>query len=775
MRRSASASWSSLSGPIKKSIVVIALGALTVLAIMQWTAYMVRKHFETSSAFVFPAALEAQQAATAFERMNRDYSDAVVLQEKTALAVANQEAAIVASSLGSAARSMEFDSERHQQIVSLLDRVTKLQTRAKMSYEAAAEINGIALKQRDLASLANENKAVHLALQTLQIDLAGDFRADLAFVNKLLIIQKILEATVVVGVIVALFFSVRSLAGVAVRRREDEKLHQSHLTRDNERMVLRTLIDNIPDFVYVKDRDNRFLVANTHLAHTVGASSSEELLGKTDFDIFPAEIAKGFFEDDQNVMRSGEALFNREEKVVDSLGGDVYILTTRVPVRGVNGEVIGIAGIGHDISSRKRAEDALRDAELKFRGIFDKAIFGIYQSKPEGQFISVNPAMAFTFGYDSPNEMIGSVAEMSPAIFVDRKRGVEFMLVMDKVGGVRNFEGEVHAKDGRKIWLNMSIRAIRENGVVVRYEGMCDDITERHQMRAHFQAQKLESVGQLASGIAHEINTPTQYIGDNVSFLKDAFQDLTKLLIHYEGMFSAAKENALSPEIIRDVDAAVELADSGYLLAEIPKAIEQTLEGVNRVSTLVDAMKEFSHPGTKEKVPIDLNHSIESTITVARSEWKYVANMETDFDTTLPPIRCYPGEINQVVLNLIVNAAHAIGDVVEKNSANKGTIRVQTRNILAWAEIRIQDTGGGIPVGVQYRIFDPFFTTKEIGKGTGQGLAIARSVVVDKHNGTIRFETEEGKGTTFIIRLPYDGKVFTTKPVPREPQPVDGV
>jgi signal transduction histidine kinase len=160
-----------------------------------------------------------------------------------------------------------------------------------------------------------------------------------------------------------------------------------------------------------------------------------------------------------------------------------------------------------------------------------------------------------------------------------------------------------------------------------------------------------------------------------------------------------------------------------------------------------------------------LNHAIESTITVARNEWKYVADLETDFDPALPQILCLPGEFNQVILNLVVNAAHAIAAVIQQGGPEKGKIKVQTRSCSEWAEIRIQDTGSGIPEEIRGRVFDPFFTTKEIGKGTGQGLAIARSVIVDKHGGSIHFETENGKGTTFIIRLPKDGKALDVKAV----------
>jgi PAS domain S-box-containing protein len=554
------------------------------------------------------------------------------------------------------------------------------------------------------------------------------------------------------------------LGFVVIRSLVDRRLSVQQSIWDDERNRLRALIDNIPDFMYVKDKQSRFVIANAHTARVLGANSAEELLGRTDFDFFPPELASAFRADEQQVMRSGQPLYNREEEGIDSAGNETYVLTTKVPIRDRNGQITGVAGVGRDISERKKSEDALREGERSYREIFDEAIIGMFQSTPEGRFVNVNRAMAGIFGFDSPEEMVASVDNISRQLYVDPKRHHEFRTVMDRLGSMLSLESEVYRKDGSKIWIASSGRAVRKNRVVVRYEGMAEDITERKMLRNQLlQAQKLESVGQLAAGIAHEINTPTQYIGDNVRFLKDSFTGLKGLLVDYERLLVAAKNNALSGETVREIEAAVERADTSYLLEEIPKAIEQTLEGVNRVSTLVSAMKEFSHPGTKEKVPLDLNHAIESTVAVSRNEWKYVADLQTDFDRALPLIPCQAGEFNQVILNLIVNAAHAIGDVVGKAGSAKGRICVQTRDCPDWVEIRIQDNGSGIPEHVRPRIFDPFFTTKEIGKGTGQGLAITRSVVVDKYGGTVHFETEEGKGTTFIIRLPHDGKALTVK------------
>ena len=283
------------------------------------------------------------------------------------------------------------------------------------------------------------------------------------------------------------------------------------------------------------------------------------------------------------------------------------------------------------------------------------------------------------------------------------------------------------------------------------------DISEQKSLEDQLQrAQKLESIGQLAAGIAHEINTPTQYVGDNTRFLQDGFHDLSAVLQKNAQLVEACRSNTLSTNLLNEMEAAIHQADIEYLSDEIPKAIEQALIGVERISKIVHSMKEFAHPGSAEKKATNLNQAIESTITVACNEWKYIAELETDFAPELPLVPCLVGEFNQVILNLIINATHAIADVIGKDSSLKGVIKISTRCQQNWAEIRVTDSGTGIPEAVRENIFDPFFTTKEVGKGSGQGLAISHAVIVEKHGGQLTFETQMGHGTTFIIRLPLD-------------------
>ncbi len=270
-------------------------------------------------------------------------------------------------------------------------------------------------------------------------------------------------------------------------------------------------------------------------------------------------------------------------------------------------------------------------------------------------------------------------------------------------------------------------------------------------------AQKLESVGRLAAGIAHEINTPAQYIGSNIQFMQEAFEDTRRLVAKLLELLEAAKEEVVSSMLVEDIERLLEEVDWEYLSEEIPQTIEQSQDGVKRVTSIVLAMKEFSHPGGKEKTPANLNRIIETTVTVARNEWNYVASVETDLDSDLPPVPVLTDEIGQVILNLLVNATHAIASKVGENGeGGKGVISIATACHDGWAEVRIADSGTGIPEEARERIFDPFFTTKSVGKGTGQGLAIAYDVVTQKHRGTLAFETEQGKGTTFIIRLPLN-------------------
>ena len=267
------------------------------------------------------------------------------------------------------------------------------------------------------------------------------------------------------------------------------------------------------------------------------------------------------------------------------------------------------------------------------------------------------------------------------------------------------------------------------------------------------QAHKLEAIGQLAAGIAHEINTPTQYISDNTTFLQEAFGTVCLALKKYREILERIHggERMKRAELEATVTAAKRL-DLDFLLEEIPSSLSESRDGIERVTKIVTAMKEFSHPSSGRKRPTDLNRAIETTLTVCRNEWKYVADLETDFDPALPPVDCLPDELNQVWLNMMVNAAHAIEEAGE--AGDRGTIKVSTKLVGEDVEVRLSDTGGGIPESIRKKVFDPFFTTKAVGKGTGQGLAIAYHVVVSKHHGRMEIESKLGAGTTFVVTMP---------------------
>ncbi|MBN2672326.1 MAG: PAS domain S-box protein [Deltaproteobacteria bacterium] len=307
-------------------------------------------------------------------------------------------------------------------------------------------------------------------------------------------------------------------------------------------------------------------------------------------------------------------------------------------------------------------------------------------------------------------------------------------------------------KDGSIFEEDARISAVRdENGTVTNYVAVKKDITHEAALELQLmQARKLESIGQLAAGIAHEINTPSQYVGDNIRFLQEATEGFLTVLNKYEEISKEMCPEFKAGELYESLQSAKEEVDLEFLVEEAPSAISQSLDGIQRITKIVLAMKEFSHPGTEQMTVNDINKAIQSIITVASNEWKYVAAVETNLQDGLPMVPCFMGEMNQVFLNIIVNAAHAIGEA--QVDAGKICIRTVLEN--QHVRVDISDNGTGIPESIRNKIFDPFFTTKEVGKGTGQGLAMAFSTVVDKHRGQLLVDSKMGEGTTFSILLP---------------------
>ena len=444
-----------------------------------------------------------------------------------------------------------------------------------------------------------------------------------------------------------------------------------------------------------------------------------------------------------------------------------YVCT---PVYEKSGRSGGSVVIFADISQRIQAEQELRAREEAFRALADNVPDAVARIDQNLHFVYGNRALLRETGKE-PGAFLGKTADelKLPGSEQWRKELVRVF----KTGKARSYEFQWSAPKGVCCLESRLVPEYSSTGEVEFVLTVTRDVTEqknaekeRQMMELQLrQAQKLEAVGQLAAGIAHEINTPTQYVGDNTRFLKDAFNNIISLLRSHGELLTAAQQNSITPELLERAEETLMASDVEYLFQQIPLAIQETLEGVERVTKIVRAMKEFSHPGGKEKTAADLNKAIESTTTVARNEWKYVADLKLDLDPNLPLVPCFIGEFNQVILNLVVNAAHAISDVVKQHPDTKGTITIQTQPDGDSVVVRVSDTGTGIAEAHRRRIFEPFFTTKDVGKGSGQGLTIVYGTIVKKHGGAVTFETEVGKGTTFIIRLPIHPQI----PVPEEP------
>jgi len=518
--------------------------------------------------------------------------------------------------------------------------------------------------------------------------------------------------------------------------------------------LFRAIVDNASDLIIVRDLQYRCQYASPAYLTFLGYSP-DELLGTEPTLIvhpedqpFARQVMTAVLEDGQS--RVGKFRYLHKDGRALHMEANVGML------RGPDGVAEGFVSVSRVIEDRIIAERKLQAAHAETELFLQSVPSILIGLDSQGRITRWNRAAAEVFQLSS-SQVLDRAIEDSGIKWLHPEMSLE---VARWLGTERTYRAEdlAYEREGKRRFLGFSVHRVESDaggppGFIVTGA----DITERKNLEDQLrQAQKLEAVGQLAAGIAHEINTPTQYVGDNTTFLKNSWQSIARLLDLGMALRREAAQGGVPRELLAQFDEQVKQSDLEYLLKEIPRALEQSLDGVQRVAKIVKGMKEFSHPGSEEKRAIDINKAIETTITVARHEWKYVATVLTEFAPDLPLVPCLIGEFNQVILNLIINAAHAIDAAIARGLRDKGMIVIGTRRAAPWVEISVKDTGVGIAADIQSRIFEPFFTTKPVGKGTGQGLALAHSAIVNRHQGQLWFETEPGQGTTFFIRLPLE-------------------
>lgn len=509
--------------------------------------------------------------------------------------------------------------------------------------------------------------------------------------------------------------------------------------------LFEVITENAADMIAVIDCAGNWLYNSPSYQKVLGYSS-EELKATS-----PAEQIHP--EDRQRVLEAAESarLTRRGERLeyrIRHKDGTWRILeSVATAIPNEEDQIENLVIVNRDITKRRQAEETKDRADQLFRSIAENSADLIAVVDKAGHRIYNNPAYERLLGYTQEElKLTNSFQQIHPDDRSLVTRAAERAL---KTGVGQIVEYRMQRKDGTYVTLESHGSFIRDSrGEIEASVISARDISDR---RMALQTEKLSAIGQLAAGIAHEINTPVQYVSDNITFLSDTWSQLDAAMAfcliptHASATYTSSSTAVTSTGPPEDWD---------WLRQQVPKAIAQSLEGIRRMSKILGAMRRFSHTGGGEREQVDLNEALDATLTIVRNQIKHIADVQTDYQPNLPHLECYADEMNQVFLNLIVNATHAIREASKKQARERGKLNIRTRQIDNDVQIEIQDNGTGIPLPVCARVFDPFFTTKQVGEGTGQGLTICHDIVVQKHHGNIWFDTELDRGTTFFIRIP---------------------
>ncbi|QJB57181.1 PAS domain-containing sensor histidine kinase [Pseudodesulfovibrio sp. zrk46] len=445
-----------------------------------------------------------------------------------------------------------------------------------------------------------------------------------------------------------------------------------------------------------------------------------------------------------------------EFQLTNLKGDELWILGQIVDLENAHSETVGKLVALTDITRIKEADVA----RSRLTAAIEQAAEMIIITDLDGTISYVNPAFEQVSGY-SKEEVLGK----NPRILNSGEHKRDFYiglwetLVADEIWTGRFIN---RRKNGERYTQESTIGPVKnDNGERIGYVGVARDISEQLVIEARLrQSQKLESIGELAAGIAHEINTPTQYVTSNLQFFEDSFAKYSGMIEKTQKLILLIKNRELGgseSEILEYAEKIIDDQEVEFLKEDLPNALQESESGLKRISEIVQSIKQLAHPGEVKKSFWSLNEIVRDAVTVATNEWKYSAIINYDLDEQLDHIYCLKAEVGQVILNVVVNAAHAI-EAVRDIDDELGSISIKTYSERDLAVLEISDTGSGIPEELLDRIFDPFFTTKEVGKGTGQGLAIAHNVVTNLHNGSIEVLSTVGEGSTFVIKLPFEDK-----------------
>ncbi len=524
---------------------------------------------------------------------------------------------------------------------------------------------------------------------------------------------------------------------------------------DNFQLNTELLLNHILDGVVVIDEQLRVVVFNV-AAEKIFGYTSDEIIGESALQLVPPSLS-----DSIGIILTKQLSSSHEDRrrEIPSITKDQrkIIIETQTSTLFTDTGIY-ILSIFRDITEQKATIDQLAKEHTNNLLLLNSIGSMLIKIDDTDVIDLFNPVAERTFGV--PKEQVVGKRLMEAPLSWDWKKVYKEIALKGSKHEVTHIEELKFKKpDGSKGLMEIVIHPIYDEAED-KYKGILflgEDITKKQETAIlKAQAQKLESIGELAAGIAHEINTPIQYVASNLEFLAESYQDSLEYIEKVEDMLTKLATGHGDQDSIQTLAQMKEELDFDYLVEEVPQAISQSASGMEKVATIVGAMKTFSHPSVNEKIPVDINETLDTAISISTNEWKYVAKIEKHFDPNLPITPAFPNELNHAFLNLIVNASHALEEKFSssENHDIKGIIDISTRLTEDAIEICVSDNGNGVPEDIRDKIFDQFFTTKQAGKGTGQGLSITHAAIVMKHKGQISVTDSSMGGAKFIVKIP---------------------